>query len=182
MGWRILSLRAIHLTNARSGQLDRVPGAVPVTWIHCPQFERELMGAASCRVSDNGCNFKRVFFSDATLLRRNLDLQRAVKYLQIPLIIVLLISAGVLMGEKSLKQRRKLAEKKRFMVAENLQLAHQIESLEREVMSLRSDSKIIERVAKRKLGMARPDETVYIFGRRNHTARAANSCWMSLRL
>lgn len=79
------------------------------------------------------------------------------------------------MGEKSLTQRRNLAEKKRFVTAENLKLARQIRSLEREVMLLRADAKTVERVAKRKLGMARPDETVYIFGRRNRAARAANS-------
>lgn len=102
-------------------------------------------------------------------------MQRVVKYVQIPLVIALLISAGILMGEKSLTQRKKLAEKKRFLIAENRKLVDEIQSLEREVMSLRSDSRTIERVAKRKLGMARADETIYIFGRRNHTARAANS-------
>ena len=102
-------------------------------------------------------------------------MQRAVKYLQISVIVVVLISAGVLMGEKSLNQRRKLAEKKRFVTAENLELARQIKSLEQGVMSLRSDPKTIERVAKRKLGMARPDEMVYIFGRRNRPAGATHS-------
>ena len=79
------------------------------------------------------------------------------------------------MGEKSLTQRRNLMEKKRLVTAENLKLARQIKSLEREVMLLRADGKTIERVAKRKLGMARADETVYIFGRRNRAARATNS-------
>ncbi len=102
-------------------------------------------------------------------------MRRAVKYLQIPLIIALLIAAGVLMGEKSLTQRGKLTDKKGLMIAENRKLTHEIQSLEQMVMSLRSDPKTIERAAKRKLGMARPDETVYIFGRRNHSARAAHS-------
>jgi hypothetical protein len=42
-------------------------------------------------------------------------------------------------------------------------LAVEIQALERSVTLLRSDSKTIEKVAKRKLGMVRGDETVYIF-------------------
>lgn len=94
-------------------------------------------------------------------------MSRAVKYLQIPLITVLLVSAGVLMGENSLTQRRKLVAKKSVLAGENMKLTQEIKELERQVMLVRSDPKTIEKAAKRKLRMARPDETVYIFTRQN---------------
>ncbi len=72
-------------------------------------------------------------------------------------------SFGILMGQKGLIQKRELEQKRMQLHTENEHLEEEIRSLEREVTLLRSDPKTIEKAAKRKLGMARLDETVYIF-------------------
>lgn len=67
------------------------------------------------------------------------------------------------MGEQSLIQKQKLEEKKAVLQRENQSLGVEIKTLERRVTLLRSDAKTIEKAAKRKLGMARSDETIYLF-------------------
>lgn len=86
-----------------------------------------------------------------------------VKYVRLTAAIALLLGAGALLGEKSLTHKDGLAAKRDSLQKENGQLASEIRSLEREVTLLRSDPKTIEKVAKKKLGMSRPDETVYVF-------------------
>lgn len=99
----------------------------------------------------------------------------AVRYLQLVGLFIVVVSVGVLMGETSLNQKHKLEEKKALLEKENTNLGAEIKDLERKVMLTRSDPKTIEKVAKRKLGMARPDEMVYIFERSNSSsARAGN--------
>ncbi|MFH1117590.1 MAG: septum formation initiator family protein [Pseudomonadota bacterium] len=88
---------------------------------------------------------------------------RAVKYIKILLLVSAVASAGILMGEKGLSRKRDLERNRLLLMSENEQLAAEIKSLEREVTLLGSDPKTIEKAAKRKLGMARPDETVYLF-------------------
>ena len=100
---------------------------------------------------------------------------RAVKYLKVILLVAAVASLGILMGEKGLIQKRELEQKRLLLQAENEHLAGEIKSLEREVTLLRSDPKTIEKAAKRKLGMARPDETVYIFEQPQVT-RKEGSC------
>jgi len=92
-----------------------------------------------------------------------LILCQTVKYAKIILLVSALACVGLLMGEKSLVHKKKLDEKRLLLHRENEILASEIQSLERSVTLLRSDSNTIEKVAKRKLGMARPDEMVYIF-------------------
>jgi len=102
-------------------------------------------------------------------------LSRAVKYLRIVLLLAALVLVGVLVGQKSLTQKAGLEEKKSSIIKENHKLALEIKELERQVTLLRSDPATIESVAKRKLGMARPEETVYIFEQGNPSAvRATN--------
>lgn len=96
-------------------------------------------------------------------------LGRAVKYVKLTILVSIVASAGILMGEKSLIQKRELEQKKLQIQRDNELVAVEIRSLERGVTLLRADPKTIEKVAKRKLGMARPDETVYIF-ERSHVA------------
>jgi cell division protein FtsB len=106
---------------------------------------------------------------------RKLIVDRAVKYLRIVLLLAALVLVGVLVGEKSLTQKAVLEEKKSSIRKENHKLALEIKELERQVTLMRSDPSTIENVAKRKLGMARPDETVYIFEQSNPSAvRATN--------
>lgn len=100
-------------------------------------------------------------------------LGRIVKYLQLTILLTAVSALGVLMGEKGLTDKYQLEEKKLLLVKENERLATEIKSLEHSLSMLRSDSRTIEKVAKRKLGMARPDETVYVFqGRRGSAPRA----------
>jgi cell division protein FtsB len=101
---------------------------------------------------------------------------RAVKYLKIVLLLAVFALVGVLVGEKSFTQKTGLEEKKSSIRKENQKLTLEIRDLERQVTLLRSDPKMIEDVAKRKLGMARPDETVYIFEQGKRSAvRATDS-------
>jgi cell division protein FtsB len=100
---------------------------------------------------------------------------RAVRYLRIVLLLAVLVLVGILVGEKSLTQKAGLQGKKLSIRKDNHKLALEIKRLERQVTLLRSDPSTIENVAKRKLGMARPDETVYIFEQTNPpAARAPN--------
>lgn len=85
------------------------------------------------------------------------------KIFQLLVLFMVLISAGLLLSEKGLNQRQMLGDKKASLQRENESLAAEIRSLERKAMLLRTDSRAIERAAKCKLGMARPDEGVYLF-------------------
>jgi len=90
-------------------------------------------------------------------------LKHIVKYGQLTIALVLLLGAGVLLAQKNLTHKDGLTAKRDAFKKENRQVASEVRALEREVMQLRSDPKTIEKVAKRKLGMSRPDETVYVF-------------------
>jgi cell division protein FtsB len=90
---------------------------------------------------------------------------RIVKYLRFTGLFAVVAAVGILMGEKGLMQKRALEEKRSYLRQSNLRLSQEIRGLERTVVMLRSDPKTIETAAKRKLGMARPNETVYLFER-----------------
>jgi len=94
-----------------------------------------------------------------------LVLERSFKYLQLTILFVAISTVGIWTGQKSLAWKYELEEKTVFLQKENERLASDIRSLERSLTLLRSDPKTIEKVAKHKLGVARPDETVYIFRR-----------------
>jgi cell division protein FtsB len=98
-----------------------------------------------------------------------------VKYVKFTVIFAGVAALGILAGENSLSQKSKLVEKRTTLQNENRNLAMEIRSLERKVTLLRGDPKTIQKVAKKKLGMARPDETVYIFDKvEGSPARADN--------
>lgn len=88
---------------------------------------------------------------------------RLVRIFQLFVLFIVLISVGLLMGEKGLAQRQMLEEKKACLQRENENLTTENSSLERKARLLRTDSRAIERAAKCKLGMARPDEAIYLF-------------------
>jgi cell division protein FtsB len=94
-------------------------------------------------------------------------LVRSVRYIQFAVIAGGLVCLGVLMGQKGLAERSRLIEQCAALRAENHALEESINRLERRVTLLRTNPRSIEKAAKRKLGMARPDEEVYIFGRSN---------------
>jgi len=89
--------------------------------------------------------------------------KRAVKYAKMALIFTILGSAGILMGEKGLAEKYQLEHKRHVLQRENERLLEEIKNLERKVTLLRTDPSAIEKVAKRDLGMAGPDEIVYVF-------------------
>jgi cell division protein FtsB len=90
-------------------------------------------------------------------------LKGIVKYLKFTALFAAVAFAGILMGEQSLNQKHKLEEKRLLLKKEAGTLAAEIRSLERQITLLRENPRTIEKVAKKKLGMARPDETVYVF-------------------
>jgi cell division protein FtsB len=92
-----------------------------------------------------------------------LILGRAVKYCKLAVVFSVLASAGILMGQKGLIEKHALEEKRIVLQKDNERLAVEIKDLERNVTLLRTDPRTIEQVAKRELGMARPDEMVYVF-------------------
>lgn len=98
-----------------------------------------------------------------------------VKYVRLILIFVVVASVGVLMGEKGVTQKQKLEEKLSLLQKENERLAREIKVLERNVTLLRTDPRTIEKVAKRKLGMASADESVYIFQQDNSSQAMAET-------
>ncbi len=93
-----------------------------------------------------------------------LSAKRAVKYAQVTITIIVAVSVGVLISERGLTERQKLEEKKTSLQKENDRLVGEIKSLEHKITLLRDDPRTIEKVAKHRLGMARPEETIYIFG------------------
>jgi cell division protein FtsB len=94
-----------------------------------------------------------------------LVLERTVKYLKLSILCVTISTIGIWTGQKSLAWKYELEEKLIFLQRENERLASDIKVLERSLTLVRSDPKTIEKVAKHKLGVARPDETVYVFRR-----------------
>jgi cell division protein FtsB len=98
----------------------------------------------------NGCTMKLIW-------------KRIVTYVKCTLLFAAVAAVCIVAGENSWNQKNKLMEKKTLLHKENENLALEIKSLERKVTLLRSDPRTIQKVAKKKLGMARPDETVYIF-------------------
>jgi len=101
--------------------------------------------------------------------------KRIVKYTKFTVLFAGVAAFGILAGENSLSQKSKLVEKRALLQKENQNLAVEIRSLERKVTLLRADPKTIQKVAKKKLGMARPDETVYIFDTVQRSSAGANN-------
>lgn len=92
-------------------------------------------------------------------------LEKSFKFVKMAFIFIILASTGFLMGIKGLNQKYKQEENRLQLQRENERLQADIKCLEREVTVMRENPQAIEKTAKRKLGMARPDETVYIFER-----------------
>jgi cell division protein FtsB len=107
--------------------------------------------------------------------------KRAVRYAQVTITIIVAVSVGVLISERGLTEKQKLEEKKISLEKENDRLIGEIKSLEHKITLLRDDQKTIEKVAKRRLGMARPEETIYIFSRQDLRTPAGNKIELGLR-
>ena len=96
-----------------------------------------------------------------TLTKRVLE--RVVRFLKLAFVFVVVASVGLLMGVKGLTQKHKQEENRFLLQKENERLQVEIKLLERDLTLIRDNPQTIEKIAKRRLGMARPDETVYIF-------------------
>ncbi len=79
------------------------------------------------------------------------------------LIFFIVALIGLLMGPQGSLEKLDLEKKRSQLTSENEELNKEIRRLEREVTLLRNDSVTLARKAKRKLGMAHPGETVYVF-------------------
>ncbi len=113
--------------------------------------------------------------SDGNGLAMKLNWKRIVKYIKFTALFSGIAVMGILAGEHSLTHKSKLGEKRTLLQKENQNLAAEIRSLERKVTLLRDNPKTIQKVAKKKLGMARPDETVYIFDTVQRSSAGANN-------
>lgn len=110
-----------------------------------------------------------------------LILARAVKYGKLVVLFSVLASIGILMGEKGLIEKRQREDKQSILQRDNERLVLEIKELERNVTLLRTDPGTIEKMAKRELGMARPDETVYVFERTSRSIRRPDKRSVGLR-
>ncbi|MCX5872022.1 MAG: septum formation initiator family protein [Deltaproteobacteria bacterium] len=85
------------------------------------------------------------------------------RFLKIGVIIAIVLVSILYLQEQGDIQKNALQLKIAALTEENSELEHEIGALEQKVSKLRSDTKTVEKVAKRKLGMVRQDETIYIF-------------------
>jgi cell division protein FtsB len=89
------------------------------------------------------------------------------------IVLLVILAAGLLIGQKGFVHRNYLMNKKAAIERENILLAKEIEALGRKVTLLRTDSAIVEKTAKSMLGMARRDEMVYIFAEKQRKVGCA---------
>ena len=85
------------------------------------------------------------------------------KFLKIALFIIFITITILYLQEHGNIQKRSLESKLDNLTRENDRLEQEIKSLEQKINKLTTDPKAVEKVAKRKLGMVGPDETIYIF-------------------
>ena len=97
--------------------------------------------------------------------------EKSSRCVRLIVVLLVLLTLGIFMGEKGKHQREILLRKKTTLQEKNKHLSSEIRIMEHQVMLLRTDPRMIERVAKRTLGMARPNETVYIFNVPNRATR-----------
>lgn len=95
--------------------------------------------------------------SDSSLLLRLWE------FVKIATGILVIASLGMVTGNGVLKQKHLLEEGKSRLEKENERLFVEIRMMERDLTLLGENPQAIEKAAKGKLGMARQDETIYIF-------------------
>jgi len=84
-------------------------------------------------------------------------------YLKIGLIVGVILVTIMYLQEQGNIQKNSIQVKISLLKQENEGIEKEIRQLEQKISKLRSDPKGVEKVAKRKLGMVRQDETIYIF-------------------
>ena len=88
---------------------------------------------------------------------------RPMLYLKIGLIVGVILVTIMYLQEQGNIQKNSIQVKISLLKQENEAIEKEIRQLEQKILKLRSDLKTVEKVAKRKLGMVRQDETIYIF-------------------
>ena len=88
---------------------------------------------------------------------------RLMLYLKIGLIVGVILVTIMYLQEQGNIQKNSIQVKISLLKQENEGIEKEIRQLEQKISKLRSDPKGVEKVAKRKLGMVRQDETIYIF-------------------
>jgi cell division protein FtsB len=88
---------------------------------------------------------------------------RPMLYLKIGLIVGVILVTIMYLQEQGNIQKNSIQVKISLLKQENEGMEKEIRQLEQKISKLRSDPKTVEKVAKRKLGMVRQDETIYIF-------------------
>jgi len=88
---------------------------------------------------------------------------RPMLYLKIGLIVGVILVTIMYLQEQGNIQKNSIQVKISLLKQENEAIEKEIRQLEQKISKLRSDLKTVEKVAKRKLGMVRQDETIYIF-------------------
>ena len=88
---------------------------------------------------------------------------RPMLYLKIGLIVGVILVTIMYLQEQGNIQKNSIQVKISLLKQENEGMEKEIQQLEQKISKLRSDPKTVEKVAKRKLGMVRQDETIYIF-------------------
>ena len=88
---------------------------------------------------------------------------RPMLYLKIGLIVGVILVTIMYLQEQGNIQKNSIQVKISLLKQENEAIEKEIRQLEQKILKLRSDPKTVEKVAKRKLGMVRQDETIYIF-------------------
>lgn len=94
-----------------------------------------------------------------------MSLRRSLAWLMpLGLLVYALVSVPVrILSEEGLPRYRRLREQLERLRNENVELARNIERLNREVGALRSDPAAIERIARDELGLVQPGEIVFQF-------------------
>jgi cell division protein FtsB len=90
---------------------------------------------------------------------------KTIGYLKWIMVLAAIVASGIFMSWRGYEQKVDFEYKRTCLQTENDRLLSEIKLLERDLNQIRNDPKTIEKVAKKKLGMVRRDETVYLFDR-----------------
>ncbi len=100
---------------------------------------------------------------------------RCMKHYAAILLILSALSAALisLVGDDSYSKMRSLEKSVELQREKNLELTETVQDMRGVVRGLRSDPRAIEKAARNELGLARPDEQIFVFEKRS-TARGAD--------
>ena len=86
------------------------------------------------------------------------------KYATIVLLLAALLTAAfTLFGDDSISKMRALARSVELQRSKNAELSDVVRDLRSTVRGLRSDPRALEKAARNELGMARPNERIFVF-------------------